>query len=180
MSDMQQGPGWWQASDGKWYPPESHPAHRTPPPVPYPNQAQQMPAAGYLPPAGPSIPSTPYSVPSPYSAPPTGAPPWGPPYAPYGVGPPGAPFVTERRTSGLAIASFVCSVVGIIPFFFGLSCVAGIVLGFVALAQIKRTGGAQQGRGLAIAGVVIGFSLIAIFVVIVIVAVATGHTSQTS
>ena len=22
MSDMSQGPGWWQASDGKWYPPE--------------------------------------------------------------------------------------------------------------------------------------------------------------
>lgn len=23
MSDMSQGPGWWQASDGKWYPPEA-------------------------------------------------------------------------------------------------------------------------------------------------------------
>jgi hypothetical protein len=21
MSDVSQGPGWWQASDGKWYPP---------------------------------------------------------------------------------------------------------------------------------------------------------------
>jgi uncharacterized membrane protein len=25
MSDISQGPGWWQASDGKWYPPESAP-----------------------------------------------------------------------------------------------------------------------------------------------------------
>jgi uncharacterized RDD family membrane protein YckC len=25
MSDMSQGPGWWQASDGKWYPPEQAP-----------------------------------------------------------------------------------------------------------------------------------------------------------
>ena len=25
MSDTSQGPGWWQASDGKWYPPESAP-----------------------------------------------------------------------------------------------------------------------------------------------------------
>lgn len=25
MSEMSQGPGWWQASDDKWYPPESHP-----------------------------------------------------------------------------------------------------------------------------------------------------------
>ena len=34
MSDAQQGPGWWQASDGKWYPPESHPSRRPPPPPP--------------------------------------------------------------------------------------------------------------------------------------------------
>jgi uncharacterized RDD family membrane protein YckC len=26
MSDSSQGPGWWQASDGKWYPPESAPS----------------------------------------------------------------------------------------------------------------------------------------------------------
>lgn len=25
MSDVSQGPGWWQASDGKWYPPETAP-----------------------------------------------------------------------------------------------------------------------------------------------------------
>ena len=25
MSDTSQGPGWWQASDGKWYPPEQSP-----------------------------------------------------------------------------------------------------------------------------------------------------------
>ena len=25
MSDTSQGPGWWQASDGKWYPPELYP-----------------------------------------------------------------------------------------------------------------------------------------------------------
>jgi uncharacterized protein DUF4190 len=26
------GPGWWQASDGNWYPPEQHPQFRPPPP----------------------------------------------------------------------------------------------------------------------------------------------------
>ena len=26
MSDTSQGPGWWQASDGKWYPPEQAPS----------------------------------------------------------------------------------------------------------------------------------------------------------
>jgi hypothetical protein len=28
VSDASQGPGWWQASDGKWYPPETHPSAR--------------------------------------------------------------------------------------------------------------------------------------------------------
>lgn len=37
MSDAPQGPGWWQASDDKWYPPEQ--------------------AAGYQPPAAPSMPA---------------------------------------------------------------------------------------------------------------------------
>ncbi len=36
MSNTSQGEGWWQASDLKWYPPESHPefAHSLPDPPP--------------------------------------------------------------------------------------------------------------------------------------------------
>ena len=30
MSDVSQGPGWWQASDGKWYAPELHPDYQPP------------------------------------------------------------------------------------------------------------------------------------------------------
>ena len=30
MSDTSQGPGWWQASDGKWYPPEQAPGYPRP------------------------------------------------------------------------------------------------------------------------------------------------------
>ncbi len=38
MSDTSQGPGWWQASDDKWYPPDLNPGHPLPPPpsIPYP------------------------------------------------------------------------------------------------------------------------------------------------
>lgn len=32
MSDASQGPGWWQASDGKWYPPEQAPGYQPPQP----------------------------------------------------------------------------------------------------------------------------------------------------
>lgn len=38
MSEIQQGPGWWQASDGRWYPPQ--PPSQRPPPQPQPPPAQ--------------------------------------------------------------------------------------------------------------------------------------------
>jgi hypothetical protein len=34
MSDVSQGPGWWQASDGKWYPPQPAAPTTAPPPPP--------------------------------------------------------------------------------------------------------------------------------------------------
>ena len=56
MSEVSQGPGWWQASDLKWYPPELHadyvapppPATRTlpPPPEPVPPTQPPVPAKG--------------------------------------------------------------------------------------------------------------------------------------
>jgi Domain of unknown function (DUF4190) len=69
--------------------------------------------------------------------------------------------VTEQPAPGagmnrMAIASLVCSL-------FGWLCIIGPILGlmfgFVALNQIKQTG--QRGRGMAIAGIVIGALLIA-------------------
>jgi hypothetical protein len=39
VSDVPQGPGWWQASDGKWYPPQ--PAATPPPVAPPPGPAPQ-------------------------------------------------------------------------------------------------------------------------------------------
>jgi hypothetical protein len=34
VSETPQGEGWWQASDSKWYPPQTHPDYRPPPPPP--------------------------------------------------------------------------------------------------------------------------------------------------
>ncbi len=49
MSDTAQGPGWWQASDWKWYPPELHPDYRaTPvstPPAPVPDAIDEIESA---------------------------------------------------------------------------------------------------------------------------------------
>ena len=41
MSDSSQGPGWWQASDGKWYPPQPAASVAPPPPPPAPPPGPQ-------------------------------------------------------------------------------------------------------------------------------------------
>ena len=45
MSDTSQGPGWWVASDGKWYKPESHPDYVPPPPPPSPPPPDSTPTS---------------------------------------------------------------------------------------------------------------------------------------
>lgn len=82
-------------------------------------------------------------------------------YAPPGVG-----------SNGLAIASLVCSLVT--PLTCGVSSVAGVVLGHVALSQIKRTG--QQGRGLAIGGLAVGYIAIVLGVLLVVISVASSSS----
>lgn len=54
----------------------------------------------------------------------------------------------QQKTNGLAIVSLVSA--------FFVSLVA-IITGHIALKQIKRSNGAQKGRGLAIAGTVLGY-----------------------
>lgn len=62
-------------------------------------------------------------------------------------------FVKPARTNGLAIASPILGL-----FWFGwLGSVLAIVLGHIALSQIDRSQGTQSGRGLAIAGLALGY-----------------------
>ena len=64
MSSEPQGPGWWQASDGKWYAPELAPNAAAPPPPP------QAPTPPPVAPPGPgAAPPAPPSGPAPYQAP---------------------------------------------------------------------------------------------------------------
>lgn len=96
--------------------------------------------------------------------PPGGYPPPPPPgggYPPYPgaySAPPGA------GTNGMAIASLACSLLG---WACGLGPILGIVFGFVALNQIKQSG--QGGRGLALAGIIIGAVAIVIGVIAVVI-----------
>ena len=96
----------------------------------------------------------------------------------YGA-PYGAAAAAPLKTNGMAVASLVLSCVGIIPFLFGIPCVLGIIFGFVSRSQIRNSNGTQGGSGLALAGIIVGFSLIAIAVIGIIVAVAIGNSCTT-
>ncbi|MGC2186727.1 MAG: DUF4190 domain-containing protein [Terriglobales bacterium] len=74
--------------------------------------------------------------------------------------------VAYEKTSGLAIASLVF---GLLFFFFPLSIVA-IVFGHISLSQIKKSAGRLGGKGLAIAGLVLGYFGIAMIPLILIIA----------
>jgi hypothetical protein len=85
------------------------------------------------------------------------------------------------RTNGLAVASLVCACAGIIPFLFGLPSLLGIIFGFVARSQIKNAHGAQGGAGLALAGIIVGFGLIGLFIMaVVLIAIFDPSTHSAS
>lgn len=56
-------------------------------------------------------------------------------------------------TSGLAIASLVLGILGV--FSCGVTALVGLIFGIVALVRINKSGGAQKGQGLAIAGIAV-------------------------
>jgi hypothetical protein len=115
MSDVSQGPGWWQATDGKWYPPTATPQ----PTVVY---AQ--------------------------------------------VGP---------KNDGMSIAALVCGIVGLVLTFCWVGVILGIlgvIFGVVGIKKIDASNGTLQGRGMALAGAICGAVSIAIFLVMIVIAIA--------
>jgi Domain of unknown function (DUF4190) len=93
----------------------------------------------------------PPSMPQPPPPPPAG---WGGP-APGSIYPGAGPgSATGVRTSGLAIASLVT---GLCFWFCVLPGIVAIVLGHLALESIEDSGGAKSGRGMAIAGIALGW-----------------------
>lgn len=54
------------------------------------------------------------------------------------------------KTSGLAVASLVCGIAGLCTF---VTAIVGVILGVIALRQIRRSNGRLGGDGLAIGGI---------------------------
>lgn len=96
-NEVSGGPGWWLASDGKWYPPNAGSA-----------QFIQAPA------------------------------------------PPPPVYRAVGRTNGFAIASMVLGILWI----WWVGSLLALIFGIIALKQIEARG--DEGKGMAIAGVVLG------------------------
>jgi len=89
--------------------------------------------------------------------------------APPAVSPPTAPahaYAAAGETSGKAIGSLAC---GIFFFVFPAAVVA-IILGHLALSEIRKSAGRIQGHGIAVAGLVLGYMGVAFIPFILIVA----------
>jgi hypothetical protein len=76
------------------------------------------------------------------------------------------PAAEHVRTSGLAVTSLVLGVIGLIFSFLGI---LAIILGAIAISQINREPD-LEGRGLAIAGLVLGIIDIAVWLLVIIFA----------
>ena len=159
-------PGWWQAWDGKWYPatvkPEAIPGSTATPSAGAASQPQPGPAY----PQAPSYPQATY-----------GAPYGQPGSTPLGVGPYGAPMPASTGTNGMSIAALVLGILWI----YGIGSILSLVFGYISLGQIKRDP-RQKGKGMAIAGVVLGWVGIvgAIIVIAFIVYAAQSGVYDTS
>ncbi|MFE7719570.1 DUF4190 domain-containing protein [Nocardia rhizosphaerihabitans] len=184
---------WWKQYGGSGVSPESgapgsvpqYPQQQPSQPSNYPSTPQypQQPAQPGSAPQYPQQPSQPqypnYQQPSapqypqPQQPPAYGAYPAGGGYQPYGGFPP------PQGTNGLAIGALVSSLVGLCTC---IGSIVGIVLGIMALNQIKERGG--EGRGMALAGIWIGAITIVLgilyFVFVFVLGMSGAFDSSTS
>ncbi|WP_157803730.1 DUF4190 domain-containing protein [Luteimicrobium subarcticum] len=128
--------------------PGAYPGQPGQPGAGYPGQPTPYPGQGGY----PGQPGYPGRQPGPYGTPPV----WAPPAA---------------RTSGLAIASLAVSLGGIVTC--GAASIVGLILGIVALNDIKKNG--TRGKGLAIAGIVVGAVLTVLFVLFLVLGILSDN-----
>lgn len=80
-----------------------------------------------------------------------------------------ASVAAKPGPGGLAITSLVLSIISI--FICPLTAIAGMVMGFVELGQINRGYAPGAGKGLALAGAIIGSVVTGLMVVVIIISV---------
>ncbi|MFF0489329.1 DUF4190 domain-containing protein [Nocardia sp. NPDC004068] len=162
---------WWKQYGGEGVSSESGGHASVPPPTPSApppghSSAPSYPAQPMTPPPQQHYPSYP---PQPQPSSLYGQPGYG--YAAAGYQPYGYP--QQRGTNGMAIGALISSLIGFVTC--GLGFVVGLILGPIALNQIKQTG--QEGRGLALAGIWISGVALVLGVLWFVFVIAVGSTN---
>jgi hypothetical protein len=172
-----------------WLPPPPSGQAASPPPPPPQHAAQPVPP-GALPPPPPP----PFGYPPPPSGyPPVAPPTWSPGAYPAHSGAPAAAYgyPGSAGTDGYAIASLVCSIIGLpAAFCYGIPAIAlglvGFFLGRSSLKRIRASGGFKAGQGIATAGWIVGIIaavlgvISVIFFIGIFVLAAIGAATPTS
>lgn len=133
---------------------------------------------------GPGAGEPPGSPPPP--PPPAGEASWGSAHQPpTGQQPPPAQWPTQQpgpqpaqtwapagpaRTNGYALAALILGIAGfvVIPL---IGHILAIVFGYTGKGQIDRSGGVEEGRGMAVAGIVLGWIGIALSVIVIVIVI---------
>jgi hypothetical protein len=78
------------------------------------------------------------------------------------------PYAPIPKPSGFAVASLVLGILGVFVswFTFGIPSLLAVVFGHVGVSRVRR--GIGDGRGMAISGMVLGYFVIALFLVLVV------------
>ena len=97
---------------------------------------------------------------------------------------PRAQYGPPAETNGLAVASLVCGILGVVfPFIPLIPSILAVIFAGRGKRQIDSSDGLQTGRGLAVAGQVLGWVgialvLVAILGLVALVAVSTGGSVE--
>src|SRR5215471_14987108 len=81
----------------------------------------------------------------------------------------------QQRTNGAAVGSLVCGIAQFFGFWL-IGSIPAVVLGHMSRRQIRQTG--EQGAGMALAGLVLGYigiGLAALIAIAVVIAIAAGN-----
>jgi hypothetical protein len=79
--------------------------------------------------------------------------------------------VVRPKTNGLAITSMILGIIWV----YWLGSILAVIFGHIALSQIKRFG--QRGRGMAIAGLILGYLGVATLAATIIIVIVDGDST---
>ena len=102
-------------------------------------------------------------APTAWAQPPPPPPPSGGLYQP-------APPRVDASLNGFAVASLVLGLLWL----FWIGSLLAVIFGHVALSAIQRSGGWERGRGVALAGLLLGYLMLALLAASIVLAALTG------